>query len=242
MADADKFGLLGGDSVHYSEGSVLVDWLGALGGQHGEYLERRLNVDDLSVDLVKFTEGLGGLELNALLLLGQLRLNEGQEEARSLLVDGSVGEERPFDESDELALDDGGVELLLGQLVQQLEAGHVVVLLHLEQKEEGLVLDVAIARVVEFVLELVHGLFGDLGGVALLLEKVDVRNHGCTDDVGVLVDQSLSQELFYVLHILLINDLGQHSQSICLIDIIIRELNILSQTTDYNENLTFADI
>jgi hypothetical protein len=69
-----------------------------------------------------------------------------------------------------------------------------------------------------------------------------VRNHGCTDDVGVLVDQSLSQELLYVLHILLINDLGQHSQSICLIDIIIRELNILSQTTDYNENLTFADI
>jgi len=72
LADTDKFGLLRGDSVHYSESSILVHGLGALGGQHGEDLERRLNVDYLSVDLVEFAKGLGGLELHALVLLGQL--------------------------------------------------------------------------------------------------------------------------------------------------------------------------
>lgn len=68
---------------------------------------------------MELTQGLGGLELNTLFFsLGQLRLNKGQADFGSLLVNGSVVEERPLDESDQLALHDWRVQLLLSQAEQ----------------------------------------------------------------------------------------------------------------------------
>ena len=74
------------------------------------------------------------------------------------------------------------------------------------------------------------------------LEQVNVGHNCSTDYMLTLVDQSLPEELLNVLDVLLINDLGENSQSICLEHVIVSELDILRQTTDHNKYFVFAHI
>ena len=71
------------------------------------------------------------------------------------LVQCSVVEQRLLDEPDELALCDLCVDLGLGQLEEELEAGHLVILLKLKQDEERLILHIAVRCRDELVLQLI---------------------------------------------------------------------------------------
>ena len=95
---------------------------------------------------MKFAKSLCCFELGTFVfILVQLRLDEAQENSCGFLVDCSVVEETPLDQSNELTFNDGRAELLLGQLEDQLQGSHVIILFHLEQKQQGLVLDVAVS-------------------------------------------------------------------------------------------------
>ena len=78
--------------------------------------------------------------------------------------------------------------------------------------------------------------------MAFLFEQVNVRDCSSTYDMVTLIDESLSQEFFNVLQILLVNDFGKYSESIGLEQIIICELNILGEATDDDEDFIFIDI
>jgi len=75
-----------------------------------------------------------------------------------------------------------------------------------------------------------------------LFKEVDVRYCSSTHDMVALVDESLSQELLNVLQILLVDDLGKHSQSIGLEHVVVSQLNILRQTTNDNEDFILVHI
>jgi hypothetical protein len=91
-------------------------------------------------------------------------------------------------------------------------------------------------------LEFVGRLFGNFCRVSFLFVKIDMRNDSSADHVVVFVNQSLSQELLDVLEVLLLNNLGENSESICLEDIVIGELDVLEETRDDNEDFVFADV
>lgn len=55
-----------------------------------------------------------------------------------------------------------------------------------------------------------------------------------------LIHQRLLNELLQTLHVLLINDLGQHSQCIRTHDLILGLLDIFREAGNHNENLIFS--
>jgi hypothetical protein len=69
-----------------------------------------------------------------------------------------------------------------------------------------------------------------------------MRYDGGADHVLTFVNQSLAEELFDVLNIEFVDDLGQNSKSIGLEHVVIRQLNILGEATNDNENFVFTNI
>jgi hypothetical protein len=57
-----------------------------------------------------------------------------------------------------------------------------------------------------------------------------------------LVNESLSHELFDILDVLFINNFGQHSESICLENIVVDELNILGEARYDYKHLIFINM
>ena len=57
-----------------------------------------------------------------------------------------------------------------------------------------------------------------------------------------LIDDSLTKELLNVLKVLLVDDFGQHSQSVGLEYIIIGLLDILGEAADDHEHVVFVDV
>lgn len=78
--------------------------------------------------------------------------------------------------------------------------------------------------------------------MALLLVQVDVGNHSSANDMFVFVNQGLLQELFNVLDVLFINDLGEYPECVSLEDIVVRSLHVFQQATDNDKNFVFAHI
>ena len=72
--------------------------------------------------------------------------------------------------------------------------------------------------------------------------QVHVRDNSGADDVVALVNQRLPQELLDVLHVLLVDDFGQHSQRVGFEDIVLRDLHILRQTADDYEYFVLVDV
>lgn len=147
-----------------------------------------------------------------------------------------------FNQPNSLAFDQGGVQLLLDQLVKQFKRSHVIALFHFEKDQQSLVLDEAICAVVELILKFVNGLFDGILRAPFLLEQVDVRNYCGGLHVNGLVNQSLSQKLFDVLNILLIDDFGQDSECVGLEHIILSSLNIFLETGYDYEDFIFTNV
>lgn len=98
-----------------------------------EDLESYLDLDDGAKDFEQLTNALGRLKLDCFFLLRKTRLNVLDEGLSGSLVKCRVVEERLLDEPDELALGDGCMALRLGKLEEQLQAGHLVILLEFKQ-------------------------------------------------------------------------------------------------------------
>ena len=57
-----------------------------------------------------------------------------------------------------------------------------------------------------------------------------------------LIHQRLLNELLQTLHVLLINDLSQHSQSICTHDLILGLLDVFREAGNHDEHLIFSHV
>lgn len=73
-------------------------------------------------------------------------------------------------------------------------------------------------------------------------EKINMGHHCRAHHVLTFIDKSLPKELLDVLHILLVYNFGENPKSICLEDIVVRQLYILLETTNDNEYLVLADV
>jgi hypothetical protein len=132
--------------------------------------------------------------------------------------------------------------LLLSELEDKFETGHVIALLHVEEDEQCLVLDEAIGRSKQFVLQFAHRLLCYFCCLSLFLKQVNVGYSAGTLNMRTFVKDRLSQELLHVLDILLINNLCEDSECIGLKNIIIIILDVFCETADDNEYLVLTNI
>lgn len=107
-------------------------------------MESHLDLDGGAKHVKELADAFGRLKLHRLLLLGEAGLNIRHESFESALVQGRVIQQRLLDEANQLALRDRGINFRLGQLEEQLQARHLVVLLQLVKDQKSLVLYIAI--------------------------------------------------------------------------------------------------
>ena len=120
-----------------------------------EHLESYLDFDDCAKDIKQFTNALCSLKLDGLFLFWKTRFNVLNESFGGSLVESRVIEERCLDVSDKLALGDSCVSLGLGQLEEELKAGHLIILLQLKEDQKSLVLNISILGSGQFLLKLI---------------------------------------------------------------------------------------
>ena len=130
----------------------------------------------------------------------------------------------------------------MGQLEEELEAGHLVIFLKLKQDEERLILHVAVRCRDELVLQLIDGALDDLNRLASFLEKLDHADKCRAHVVITLAQQRLLYEPIQTLHVLLVDDLCEDTKCVCLDHVILRLLDVLAQARDDNENFVLVHL
>ena len=94
----------------------------------------------------------------------------------------------------------------------------------------------------EFFLQLVDRFLNQLNGLGALLEEFDHTDEGSTHVVVRLAQQGLFDEPIETLHVLLVDNLGEDTQGVCLDNIVVRLLDIFVEAGNDNEDLVLVDL
>ena len=96
-------------------------------------LESYLDFNDRTKNFEELADTFSRLKLDSLVLFGKARLDVLHKGFGGALVNRRVVQQGLFNEPDQLALGDGGVNLGLSKLEEKLQARHLVILFQLEK-------------------------------------------------------------------------------------------------------------